>query len=118
MKWTRKQQIEALMAAGYRIQGSGTNPDRWAKPIGLQILTVELDHKEMTLWFMGETKIGRWDVEPIFNDNPHYDDPTTEVLGTEAEIEVRTWRGKHSHHFGFLTKEQQAELILDEEKLL
>lgn len=113
MPFTREQKVEGLLAAGYRIHND--NPDRWAKPIGLQMLTVELDRGEMTLWHMAANnpeRICRWDTEPIFVGN-HYTDAAMEVLGTEAEIEIKSWRGNRAAPFPFLTADQRAELAID-----
>lgn len=100
---------KALLSMGYRIHGADRN--KWAKPLAHMVFTVELDRNEITLWFNSDsdtTKLLRWSTKEFLTEGCS---PVESLVYSEADL-IDNWRGGHTN-FAFLTLEQEAEMMVD-----
>jgi len=113
-----QRHLEAMKSMGYRKMAKDA-PLKWAKPIGGQLLTIELDRREMTLWFEGaeDASPQRWNTQNIFahqgdNDQDDLNALACEIKHAEADL-IQCWRGRINSQFHFLTSLEAVRIAVD-----
>jgi hypothetical protein len=100
----------ALMRMGYRQPDSTIDTNRWAKPIGYNIFIAHEKELRLNCHFKAndpESKLHCWKTKEL--------DATSDLISQIASFEqYADCRGTyHPTVFGFLTKQQSAEQMLD-----
>lgn len=119
-----QRHFEAMVSMGYRKMAPDT-PLKWAKPIGGQLLTIELDRREMTLWFeaANDGSPQRWDTQELFlrqrdceySGLDELNGIVAEIKSAEANL-IRCWRGRVAEtQFHFLTRLEAVRLAVGDD---